>query len=123
MLCSMSSFFSVPEPQSHPSLSVNSPRSFYGLGYHSREQESGPKRTVVLNTVHAKPPSQARRRCPSRPVFFRAFSERLRQSFQDQVGRLDDALIAWTQIRFESVTRQMLQTNDIANGNLIALLC
>ena len=61
-------------------------------------------------------------RFPSCPGCFRAFSERLRQSFQDQIGRLDDTLITWTQIRFECFTRQMLQTNDIANGNFITLL-
>ena len=55
-------------------------------------------------------------------LFFRAFPGRLRQSFQDQVGRLDDPLITWTQIRFESFTRQVLQTNDIANANFITLL-
>ena len=60
-------------------------------------------------------------RLPGHPVFF-APAERLRQSFQDQVGRLDDALITWTQIRFERLTRQVLQTNDIANGNFITLL-
>ena len=54
--------------------------------------------------------------------FFRDFSERLGQCFEDQVGRLDDAPITWTQIRFESFTRQVLQTNDIANGNFITLL-
>ena len=48
--------------------------------------------------------------------------ERLRQSFQDQVGRLDDALIAWTQVRFERLAGQALQTIDVTNGDLIALL-
>ena len=48
--------------------------------------------------------------------------ERLRQSFQDQVGRLDDALIAWTQRRFERLAGQALQTIDVTNGDLIALL-
>ena len=48
--------------------------------------------------------------------------ERLCQSFQDQVRRLNDALIAWTQVRFKGLAGQALQTIDVTNGDLIALL-
>ena len=89
-----------------------------------------PFRTVCINdapvrygsdAVSAGGGQTAVSRLPGHADFV-ASVERLRQSFQDQVGRLDDALITWSQIRFERFARQVLQTNDIANGNFITLL-
>lgn len=61
--------------------------------------------------------------CVAAPRLFRVCRVALRQRCQNQVGRLDDALITRTQIRFKRFAGQVLQTSDIANGNFITLLC
>ena len=97
-----------------PTPAFNPVNPFYGLG--QQGQGNAPQNGA------RKTPFSGGARVPRVALLFQGFSERLRQSFQDQIGRLDDPLIPWTQIRFECFTRQVLQTNDIANSNFITLL-